>query len=254
MTETTQPGLLTPWTQSRLPAPVPSWQLTWIMQARPRKNRPGLRLVEPISGPSSEDRAHSARPQVREVDETELIEDLLSASPKRANEFYRYLAPVVHAALYKVLGRVDEDHEDLVQTAFEQIARSITLGKYARECRLTTWASVIAARTGLMAIRSRRRLRRHQGPGLDDISVEQAELPTDVEGMLSARADLERVRQILCAMNEAQAVAVVLHDALGHDLREIAALLDITVSAAQSRLVRGRAEFMSRYGREEEHS
>jgi DNA-directed RNA polymerase specialized sigma24 family protein len=39
---------------------------------------------------------------------------------------------------------------------------------------------------------------------------------------------------------------MMLHDMLGRDLSEVAVLLDITVAAAQSRLVRGRKELERR--------
>ncbi|MBL8739456.1 MAG: sigma-70 family RNA polymerase sigma factor, partial [Myxococcales bacterium] len=169
-----------------------------------RKSHPHLRLVA-VPAPRAEDAAPAGQPpRTPEEIEAELIADLLSAAPKKANDLYRYLAPVVHASLFKVLGRVDDDHEDLMQSAFEQIAVSIIDGKFARSCRLTTWASVIAARTGLMAIRSRKRARRHQGPGLDDISPEP-EQPADSERITAARESLSEVRAVLASMSEDRA-------------------------------------------------
>jgi DNA-directed RNA polymerase specialized sigma24 family protein len=41
-------------------------------------------------------------------------------------------------------------------------------------------------------------------------------------------------------------MAVLLHDVLGHDLSEIAAMTDSSVAAVQTRLVRGRGELLSR--------
>ena len=43
-------------------------------------------------------------------------------------------------------------------------------------------------------------------------------------------------------------MALVLHDVLGHNLAEVAEMSGITVAAAQSRLVRGRREFLKRMG------
>ena len=212
------------------------------MSSAHRKSRPHLRLVAVAPRPE----ASEPPPRPAEVVEAELIDDLLAATPRRANELYRYLAPVVHAALFKVLGRIDDEHEDLMQSAFEQIAVSIIDGKFARNCRLTTWASVIAARTGLMAIRSRRRARRHVGPVLEEVSPEP-EHPAHSARVTSARESLAAVRIVLATMSEDRAVVLVLHDAMGHDLREIGALLGISVAAAQSRLVRARGEFLSKY-------
>ena len=215
------------------------------MSSAHRKSAPHLRLVTP-----PELRPQTLDPARLAELEAELMADLCSPTPRRANELYRYLAPVVHAALFKVLGRADEDHEDLMQSAFEQIAVSIIEHKFARNCRLTTWASVIAARTGLMAIRARKRARRHLGPQLDQVSPEP-ELPAEGERITSARESLLEVREVLASMSEERAVVLVLHDALGHDLQEIGALLSISVAAAQSRLVRGRSEFLTKYRQRE---
>ncbi len=221
------------------------------MTSAHRKSRPHLRLVEVVPRDAVVVQApNEAIAKSPDELETELIADLLSASPRRANELYRYLAPVVHASIFKVLGRIDDDHEDLMQSAFEQIAVSIIDGKFERNCRLTTWASVIAARTGLMAIRSRKRARRHVGPVIDDVSPEP-ELPADSERIASARESLAGVRAVLASMSEERAVVLVLHDAVGHDLREIGALLGISLSAAQSRLVRARGEFLAKYRQRE---
>jgi RNA polymerase sigma-70 factor (ECF subfamily) len=56
------------------------------------------------------------------------------------------------------------------------------------------------------------------------------------------------MRGHLVSMKEEHAQAVFLHDVLGHDLAEIALMTNVTVAAAQSRLVRGRKELYRRMG------
>jgi RNA polymerase sigma-70 factor, ECF subfamily len=60
------------------------------------------------------------------------------------------------------------------------------------------------------------------------------------------------VRAELARMNPARAQVLVLHEVNGMDLAEIAAVLGISVTAAQSRLSRGRRELMSRLGETDE--
>jgi RNA polymerase sigma-70 factor (ECF subfamily) len=71
----------------------------------------------------------------------------------------------------------------------------------------------------------------------------------ETERSLEARSRLELVRQHLVAMKPALAEAIFLHDALGHDLAEIALMTGTSVAAAQSRLVRGRKELFRRLDR-----
>ena len=54
------------------------------------------------------------------------------------------------------------------------------------------------------------------------------------------RQELYQLRYVLSRMSPKLAQTVVLHDALGHSVAEIATLTSTSVSAAQSRLVRGR--------------
>jgi len=66
----------------------------------------------------------------------------------------------VDHTLFRVFGRREVDHDDLVQTVFEQIVVTLSRRSYARACNLKTWASSIASHVGFNALRSRRRERR----------------------------------------------------------------------------------------------
>jgi RNA polymerase sigma-70 factor (ECF subfamily) len=178
----------------------------------------------------------------------QLIEAVESGDDRVSSELYDRLLPVVDRTLYRVFGRREPDHDDLIQAAFEQIVITLTKQSYARACSLRTWASTVASHVGLNALRARRRERNV----LDRGALLDAELfadGTDVEREVGARAQLEQVRQHLAKMSAKGAHTVFLHDVLGHDLAEIALMTGVSVAAAQSRLVRGRRELHRRLTR-----
>ena len=183
--------------------------------------------------------------------DTELFEGIASGDERIARELYRRLLPAVEAALYRVLGRREHDHEDLVQSSFEQIVITLSQRRYAQACSLNTWASTIAAHIALKSLRSRYRQRSvfDARVGSDDMA-EFAMGREDVERTVSERRELERLRLKLSELPAAQAEAVVLHDLMGHPLAEIATITGASVAAAQSRLVRGRKELMAKLAAE----
>ena len=67
---------------------------------------------------------------------------------------------------------------------------------------------------------------------------------------IEARVELDHVRRGLAQMKPSRAEVLVLHDVHGYRLSEIASMLDLSVSAVQSRLVRGRKELYERLGKE----
>jgi len=198
------------------------------------------RWLSPIAGGGQGERSGRA-------DDEALIDAIQLGEPGLGRELYDRLSRVVDCTLYRVLGRRDHDHADLVQTSFEQIVVTIAQRKYARACSLTSWASAITCNVALNALRSRRTERKFIAVGLElsQLGREVAE-ERDVERELFARHELERVRRELSTMNPERSEVMLLHDMLGKDLSEIAVLMDISVAAAQSRLVRGRRELERR--------
>ncbi len=196
----------------------------------------------------------SARPWLRPVSsrsvgaptDEELIEAVVKGDDRVAAQLYDKLIGVIDRSLYRVFGRRESDHDDLVQTAFEQVVLTLTRGSYAGNCSLKTWAARISVNVGLNALRSRRRERK--------VLDHNTEFPTDspadvdVERHSDARGVLRVVMSELADMNPRRAQAVLLHDIQGYDLGEVAAMTEVSVTAAQSRLVRGRKELLKRLG------
>jgi len=204
-----------------------------------RRTKPWLYPVP--SAPASAE----ARPPRADA---ELIEAVVCGDGAVAGELYDRLLVTVEQTLFRVLGRRESDHEDLVQSSFEQIVKTLATRRFAGACSLKTWASSVATNVGLNALRSRRRER-----GVFDRS--EVDLPAssaasdNPERDASLRRDIEHVRGVLASMSPARAEALLLHDVLGHDLAEIAALTGVSLAAAQSRLVRGRHKLHERLGK-----
>lgn len=179
-----------------------------------------------------------------------MIEAVERGDGSMAGEIYDRLLPVVDRTLFRVLGRREHDYEDLVQQSFEQIVATLTTRRYARACSLKSWAASVTTHVGLNALRSRRRERKvvHRGPGAE-AEAEGHRAADNPERDAALRREIDELRAHLAAMVPERAEAVILHEVLGHELAEIAALTGVSIAAAQSRLSRGRRDLKERIER-----
>ncbi|HEX4341616.1 MAG TPA: RNA polymerase sigma factor [Polyangiaceae bacterium] len=167
---------------------------------------------------------------------------------RRAAEMvYDHLVGVVDATLYRVVGRRESDHDDLVQTTFEQIIVTLSRNSFAGGCSLRGWAASIACHVGLNAIRSRQRSRRVFAFSSDaELAAAERPAQSNPEAETVARTELDRLRAHLADMDPDRAETVIVHDVFGMSLAETAKLMSVSLSAAQSRLVRGRREIRAK--------
>jgi RNA polymerase sigma-70 factor, ECF subfamily len=187
---------------------------------------------------------------VEPLSDEALIAALRQGDGQKAAVLYDRLIRVVDGALVRILGRREQDHDDLVQSVFEQILVALNKERFVGPSALRGWAAAIACNLGLNALRSRVRERRVVDRARDaDLEAKRAGLHFDAEQAACARSELARVCEELAAMSTEKATAVLLYDVFGHDLAEIAALTGVSVAAAQSRLVRGRKELHDRLRR-----
>jgi RNA polymerase sigma-70 factor (ECF subfamily) len=163
-----------------------------------------------------------------------------------ASALFDRLESVVERALYRVLQQRGNDFEDLVQITFERIVRTLVERRFSAQCSLSTWASAIATNVAIDSVRARVRERRIFAAESIDLADRELSLRGMGTDRVEVRAEVSRLQTVLAQMNPGQAEAVFLHDVMGHDLAEVAVIAGVTVAAAQSRLVRGRKEFMRR--------
>jgi len=137
------------------------------------------------------------------------------------------------------------DFEDLVQTTFERVIRTLIEGRFEGRSRLSTWAGAIAAHVAMDSLRRRTRERRlFTEP--DAVESEPRATTWVPERQLEARSEVRRLQGILSRMKPELANALVLHDVLGYSVPQLARLDGIKMTAAQSRLSRARKEFARR--------
>src|SRR5262245_54442486 len=159
-----------------------------VIQRATGTERPSLRFV-----------AGGNEAQAPAPTDEELIGAVQRGDHRVAGLLYDRLVGVVDHTLFCVFGRREADHDDLVQSVFEQIIVTLSRRSYARACSLKTWASSIASHVGFNALRSRRRERRV----LDrDVTLEGTVVParTDAESRATAPVGLERVRRQMVAL------------------------------------------------------
>jgi len=177
--------------------------------------------------------------------QAEVLRGAVAGEPWAYAALYEALYPIVARALQKILHQ-SPDYEDLVQTSFELIVRTLQKPRAKEIENLAAWASAIAARVALDSIRARIRERRIFNRDADAARAVETVPGPKLERQLDVRGELAWLQGALAAMNAEQAEAVLLHDVLGHDLWEVASLTEVSAAAAQKRLSRGHLELKRR--------
>jgi RNA polymerase sigma-70 factor (ECF subfamily) len=172
----------------------------------------------------------------------ELIDAFERGDRDVAELLYDRLSGAVDATLIKVFGKRDQDHDDLVQAAFEQVLVTLARRRFARACSLKSWAISITTNVALNALRKRRSERRHVDQEQDSEQLLVTSKSVDPE----RGAQLAALREELGRISPTTAQVVLLHEVMGCGLAEVAALTGLSLAAAQSRLVRGRDELRRR--------
>jgi RNA polymerase sigma-70 factor (ECF subfamily) len=177
------------------------------------------------------------------LDDSELLAAVRAGDPSAATALHDRVRPQIDRTIARLLTADDIDQDDIAQQAMIELVR--TIDRYRGDCALDSWTSTITARVVYKHIRRRRIERRIFGTfDADTVAAMRSDSHTGREAM--ARAVIPRVIAHLCAIDESRAWAFVLHDVCGYDLREIAEITAVSVTAAQTRLVRGRREVHER--------
>jgi RNA polymerase sigma-70 factor (ECF subfamily) len=203
-----------------------------------------LRLVPRVvgePGPSS----HELRGGAPQAGDAALLDGVQRGDAALARAFCLRVRPIVDRTLTRLLGPADSEYEDVCQIALFELVE--TIHRFRRDCPLEAWASIVTARVAYRHVRRRRLERRIFGQLSLDIGEQGlVVLPAAVE----ARQAIERVKALLVEMDPKRVWTWLLHDVYGYDLREITEIMAVSLSAAQSRLVRGRRDVHERVAAE----
>jgi len=208
-----------------------------------RKNDPPrLRLV---SSRAAKDKSRAPSGQ---LDDSQLLAAMRAGDKSVAAEFHDRIRPQIDRTLLRLFRRYDVDHEDLRQHALIELV--VTIDTFRGECSLDSWVGAVTARIVFKHLRRRQAERRLFGELENEEVAPQSDTGSPNEALM--RNLMRHASQHLAAMDPNRAWAFFLHDVLGYELRELAQIMGVTVSAAQSRLVRGRRELHSRFAADPE--
>jgi DNA-directed RNA polymerase specialized sigma24 family protein len=138
-----------------------------------------------------------------------------------------------------VTSRGDDEFEDIVQTSLASILVAVRSRPFQGEPS-APWVLRVARNVAIDRMRARSRERRmfFRGDGAPADASSSSAL--DPDHLTHVRDELRRFDVGLQRIGSARSAVVYLHDVLGHGLAHIADALSISVTAAQSRLIRGR--------------
>jgi RNA polymerase sigma-70 factor (ECF subfamily) len=206
----------------------------------PRTVRPALTVV-PSSGAAGAG-------AVRQRTDPELLAGVRRGDPAVAADFYWRVHPIVSRTVRRLLGRLDQDGEDITQSTMIQLIEA--LPAYRGECPFDAWVSAVSANVIYKHIR-RRRLERSlfaAAPLVERAASVGAGPGRLASGAIQARQVAGRIGEHLAVMDADRAWAFLLHDVCGYSIDELAQICQISAAAAQSRLSRGRRELHERIG------
>jgi RNA polymerase sigma-70 factor (ECF subfamily) len=191
----------------------------------------------------------SALPREDALSDARILSGVRAGDPAVALALHKRIRPVVGKMVQRLVGFGDADLDDLIQVALIEVVTSID--SFRGDCTLEAWTSRVTAHVVYKALR-RRKLERllferaDDNPDDAETADPDAASPHNHAEAAQHRSVLRRIRWHLAQMNEDRATAFWLHDVLGYELSELAHILDASVAAVQSRLVRGRADLHKR--------
>ena len=167
--------------------------------------------------------------------------DLVSRAQSGQLDAFEELVRRHRLSTYRVALRMlgdESDAEDATQDAFVQAWRN--LGGFRSDAAFSTWMYRVVTNRCLNMLRARRRTE-----PLPDDREAPASRP---DRIAEARWQVEDLKLAILRLTPEQRAPLVLRELQGCTYEEIAAALDLSISAVKSRLHRARLELLSAMG------
>jgi RNA polymerase sigma-70 factor, ECF subfamily len=167
--------------------------------------------------------------------------DLVSRAQAGRLDAFEELVRRHRLATYRVALRMlgnESDAEDATQDAFVQAWRN--LGGFRSDAAFSTWMYRVVTNRCLNMLRARRRTE-----PLPDDREAPASRP---DRIAEARWQVEDLKLAILRLTPEQRAPLVLRELQGCSYEEIAATLDLSISAVKSRLHRARLELLAAMG------
>lgn len=204
---------------------------------------------EPSPAEQEEPSADDAAPRALPGEETgvDLSADLLHRAALGDEDAFSRLYDETAPQLFALIRRVVRDvamSEEVLQEVYVEVWRQATRFD-ARRGSARSWLCTIAHRRAVDTVRSSEAARRRDSEdGL--LTLEQQVVDVQEEGIM--RVESGRVRQAMRTLTSAQSEAIRLAYFGGYSHREVAALLDIPVGTAKTRIRDGMIVLRDRLG------
>ncbi|MCZ4326602.1 ECF RNA polymerase sigma factor SigK [Brachybacterium paraconglomeratum] len=204
---------------------------------------------EPTPAEQEEPSAADAAPRALPGEETgvDLSADLLHRAALGDEDAFSRLYDETAPQLFALIRRVVRDvamSEEVLQEVYVEVWRQATRFD-ARRGSARSWLCTIAHRRAVDTVRSSEAARRRDSEdGL--LTLEQQVVDVQEEGIM--RVESGRVRQAMRTLTSAQSEAIRLAYFGGYSHREVAALLDIPVGTAKTRIRDGMIVLRDRLG------
>lgn len=188
-----------------------------------------------------------------EVSDDDLITGAQCGDQQAFVELCRRHSSIVKNKIFRIV-RNQEDAEDALQ---DTLLRAYThMHSFRRSCKFSTWLITIGVNSALMIMR-KRRVRRETNAITSSLDTGTLELQEPVDRSLGPEGIYLKQQAILLVRREVEKLHPNLRSVVNHyygsecSLEEAAKAQDISLSAAKSRLSRGRVRLRSslaRYG------